>query len=173
MEVVQAIYLCVMTGICALTDMKERKIKNCWLKVAVLGALFFMAVRGDWHMVLDGLTIMLLTFAVLYPLYLLRMMGAGDVKLMCVTGLYIGWKKPLVFWAVTGVLCAILALCKLAYYRNVKKRLLYFWNYIHCLYVSKSPKAYGMPDSRQETIGLALPVFCGVFSWIFVVYIMK
>lgn len=173
MEIVQALYLCMITGICALTDIKERKIKNCWLGAAVLGAFFFMAVRGNRQAVTDGFTVMVLTFAILFPLYLLRMMGAGDVKLLCVAGLYIGWKQALVFFVGTGFLCAILALWKLIYYQNMRKRLFYLWNYIRCLYLSKSPGAYGIPANKQETIGLAVPVFGGVLIWLFVVYIMK
>ena len=172
MEAVQALYLCVITGICAFTDIKERKIKNCWLGAAVLGAFFFMAVRGNWQVVMDGLTVMVLIFAILFPLYLLRMMGAGDVKLLCVAGLYIGWKETFVFFVGTGLLCIILTLWKLIYYQNMRKRLLYLWNYIRCLYLSKSPGKYGIPENKQETIGLAVPIFCGVVIWFFAVCIV-
>lgn len=173
MKVIQAFYLCIITGICALTDIRERKIKNGWLAAAVLGAFFFMAVRGNERLVIDGLAVMFLTFVILYPLYLLRMIGAGDVKLLCVVGCYIGWKEMAVFVVGTGCLCVIVTVWKLVYYQNMRRRLAYFWNYVRCLCFTKTPGIYGIPKNKEETIGMAVPVFGGTVIWFIIVYVMK
>ena len=77
--------------IAAIYDIHARRIPN-WLVVIGLGA--GLVVQCALHGAIDGMQLwgggLLVGGAVLLPGYLLRMMGAGDVKLMAAVGCFCG-----------------------------------------------------------------------------------
>ena len=83
------------------SDLKLRKIPNALLVfygLAVLLHKVFVSVSyglpwgwvAGWGDSLIGFAAVLIVF---YPVWLLRLMGAADVKLMAVLGLALGWKE--------------------------------------------------------------------------------
>jgi prepilin peptidase CpaA len=92
-----------LVGVAAIYDLHARRIPN-WLVVIGLGA--GLVVQCALHGAIDGMQGWmggaLAGGAVLLPGYLLRMMGAGDVKLMSAVGCFCG---------VSGALQAALMVC--------------------------------------------------------------
>src|SRR5947209_11249935 len=79
-----------MAGVAAYTDLRSRRIPN-WLTLsaAVIGLGLNLALGGA----AGGLTAVLglgLGLAMLLPFYLLRAVGAGDVKLLAALGALLG-----------------------------------------------------------------------------------
>lgn len=74
------------------TDLRSRRIPNALTFPAALLALAYHATSGTGSLVsaLAGLVVGLLLFL---PLYLLRGMGAGDVKLLAALGAWLGAKS--------------------------------------------------------------------------------
>jgi len=100
----------------AVFDYRQRRIPN-WLVLA--GLLCGMALNTfllyDNPSAATGLVYALeglgLAFAIYFPLYLLRGMGAGDVKLMAAVGAIVGpvlWLWVLFFTAVLGGITAVI-----------------------------------------------------------------
>ncbi len=96
----------------AVIDVRTMRIPN-WLTVC--GALIGLALNAalQWqllgpHWAVDGLLWalggMAAGLALLLPLYLLRVMGAGDVKLMAMVGAFVGLQQ-----IVPAVLCVFIA----------------------------------------------------------------
>ncbi|AYC28637.1 A24 family peptidase [Paenisporosarcina cavernae] len=91
------------------TDVKSRKIYN-----TVLLPAFFIAVIGNtWQEGFQGLTTSLLGFvvgfAILFIPYVMKGMGAGDVKLMAVIGAFMGPTfivTTAIFMAIVGAVIA-------------------------------------------------------------------
>ena len=119
-----ATVLFVLLAISVITDIRRRRIPNMLVLVGLgLGLVFQFALpSGGGLLHPDGGAIGLLAalagiavgFATLFPLYLLRAMGAGDVKLMMMVGAFLGPQQTfgavVLTFAAGGVLALLMAL---------------------------------------------------------------
>jgi prepilin peptidase CpaA len=99
----------------AIYDIRYRRIPN-WLVLVGFVAGFSMAFvffRGDG--LLASLMGAALAFAIYLPLFALRAMGAGDLKLMVAIGAFTGPSSWIVVFAITAILGGVLALALLLY----------------------------------------------------------
>jgi len=95
-------------------DLRNRRIPN-WLNLSgvVLGIglnLFFLQGPG-FKLAAGGLGLALLIYL---PLYMIRAMGAGDVKFMAAIGTFVGPENWLGVFLVTAILGGIASLCLVA-----------------------------------------------------------
>ena len=82
--------LSAMLAIAVHSDLRQQRIPNVLSLFGLLAALALQGLAGGVHGLLWGLagaTVGLLCFA---PLYLLRAMGGGDVKLLAAVGAFLG-----------------------------------------------------------------------------------
>lgn len=165
MNFVKIIYLSVILGICTITDWREKKIKNCWVTAVLLGALFFRMWSWDGQSFGKAVWWFLIFAAVLFPLYCIGTIGAGDVKLLCVTAIYIGEEGMETFLTGTLISGGIFALVKLVYYRNFFKRMQCLWIYLKNVIMTGEIGSYEMSKEEAETLRLALPVWIGGLCW--------
>lgn len=102
--------LAIVGALAAATDLRWRRIPN-WLTVGafVLGLLLNYAATG-WPGLIESLKGAALAFAIHIPLFALRAMGGGDVKLMTSLGALAGPAQWLVIFAINAILGGVLAL---------------------------------------------------------------
>jgi prepilin peptidase CpaA len=159
------IVLLAMLLVAAVYDVRFRRIPN-WISVtgvAVGLALntFLFGLPGIW-LSLRGLG---LGFGVYFLLYLIRAMGAGDVKLMAAVGAMVGWQDWFGIFLITALLGGLMALILAASHGRIQKTL---WNVGFILsemksgrpaYIAKeeldvrSPKAMGLPHGAVIAVG--------------------
>ncbi|HEY0491387.1 MAG TPA: A24 family peptidase [Telluria sp.] len=104
--------LLALLAAAAITDYRTFRIPNILTGGGILFALVYNAIvapewRADWTWAPLG---MLLGFFALLPMYAIRAMGAGDVKLMAMVGAFLGvtgTMYALLFSIVTGGIAAI------------------------------------------------------------------
>jgi Flp pilus assembly protein protease CpaA len=106
------IFLWLFAAAASFTDIRCRKVPNRLVVIAAAGALTLSAA-GGWSVFIAGLAGMTLGFMLLFPAFLLHMVGGGDVKSLAVIGLAAG---PGLLWvsflrgAAAGGLAAMLLL---------------------------------------------------------------
>ena len=105
--------LMVLLAVAAVSDYRTYKIPNLLTGGGILFALVYNASippypHADWTWAAGG---MLLGFAVMIPMYAVRIMGAGDVKLMAMVGAFVGPSGTiyaLMFTVITAGIAALL-----------------------------------------------------------------
>lgn len=165
MDFFRIIYLCLIHGICMITDYREKKIKNCWVVAVFIGAFFFQVWIWDGQVFKEALGIMFLFFLVLFPLYIIQAIGAGDVKLLCATAFYMGRENIEIFLVGTLISAGIFAVVKLLYCGTLRKRMWYFWGYMRDILMTGRIESYGIPKQKGEVLCMAVPIFIAVLGW--------
>ncbi len=170
--IVLQIVLALVAFVAAVYDYRFRRIPN-WLTLSgvLLGLVLnsFLNVTQlswysgyNWRSALAGMG---LAFAVYFPLYLLRGMGAGDVKLMAAIGAIVGpsnWFAIFLLSSILGGLVAVVLLLWKGRARRTFSNVGFMLNELAHLrqpYLRreeldvKSPKAVTMPHGIAIAIG--------------------
>ncbi len=107
-SVVLLLALALMAGV---YDFRFRRIPN-WLTVSgVLSGFLVHFSCSGWAGLGAAATGMGLAFAIYLPLYLLKGMGAGDVKLMAAVGALAGAANWFLIFLATALIGGVLAVC--------------------------------------------------------------
>ncbi len=100
-------------------DVKSSRIPNALVVSGLsLGLLISLMDGGmGWR---QAITAAIVGLAVFLPLYLLRILGAGDVKLLAVVGSFVGYPAILSVALLTALCGGLLALAWAAWHRKLK-----------------------------------------------------
>lgn len=145
-------------------DYRCNKIPNLLiLVIAVVGALQYWSAGGLVG-VLCFLGTVVLVAGVLYPLFKIGSLGAGDVKLLGVTAGYLPFKKILIFLFVSLLIAAIISLVKMWKKNNFSERLRYLFAYLADVCRSGNFKLYLENEADKQAAGICLsgPVLLAV-----------
>lgn len=164
-EKVLIVLLALLIG-ASIYDIRYRRIPN-WLTLAgvLLGFAMNFAIGPPEGGVLFALEGFGLAFGIYMVLYVLRAMGAGDVKLMAAIGALVGWERWFGIFLVTAIVGGVMALVLVAA-RGRLKRTVFNVGFIlseikhgRPAYVGKeeldvrSGKALGLPHGAVIAIG--------------------
>ncbi len=144
-------------------DVREHRIPNWWILAGFFCGLALVALEAEEGRInLDAggyLLRIFLSSAVLFPLFVLRMIGAGDIKLMAVMVGYLGIRdgaRAVLYGCLVG---AFLALVKLLVRKNLWWRLNYLLVYFRRLFQTKKIVPYYQPE--RDGYGVVIPfAFC-------------
>lgn len=171
---VQVLLLTLVVG-AAVYDIRYRRIPN-WLTAGgvlagiALNTFLWMDQVADkgWAGLFFSLKGLALGFGIYFVLYLLRAMGAGDVKLMAAVGAMVGAQDWFGIFVITAIIGGVMALLLAASRGRMKSTL---WNVGFILsemksgrpaYVGKeeldvkNPKALGLPHGFVIAVGTIL-----------------
>jgi prepilin peptidase CpaA len=86
----------LLLGAGVVTDLRSKKVPNqIIIAGAVVAIIFMVATQGFSGVMLAGLSLLTAAVAIM-PLYLMRVLGGGDVKLMLAASLLMDWKAVLI-----------------------------------------------------------------------------
>ncbi len=131
----------------ALSDLATDRIPNGFVLLGIAAgiAASFLSGRG----LADTLTSMFLAFLLMYPLYMIGALGAGDVKLFILIGSFREAGEFMVILAGAFVIGAGFSIVKLAAERNGRERFRYFFSYLADIVRTGHWKIYG-ENLRQD-----------------------
>jgi prepilin peptidase CpaA len=107
------IVLVLMVAIAAVYDVRFRRIPNWLVLTGLVLGLGLNAFLFRWSGARESLLGLVVAFLIYFPLYLLRGMGAGDVKLMAAIGAVVGpanWFGIFIISALLGGIAAVFLL---------------------------------------------------------------
>lgn len=153
----------VMAGVAMVLDLQTARVDNGWILFCLGTGLTAQILERGPGGLWDGFMGILLSAAVLGWLFLLRMLGAGDIKLFCALGSILGAEKILecIFFSMligAGISAAILISTG-----SISQRFLYFILYVKELINTGKIRPYhcgGM--SSPENFHFTVPVFLSV-----------
>ncbi|HEY4552831.1 MAG TPA: prepilin peptidase [Bacillaceae bacterium] len=161
-----ALLLMVM-AICAVTDLKERKIYN----IVIFPALVITFLMQAWLFGLDGLLDSLAGFgiglSILIIPYFMGGMGAGDVKLLAVVGAIKGYGFVLAAAVYMALIGGLLALGILIFRKGSFDRIKFlFYSLISRTHGLKMPN-YTDGSAAQATFPYGIAIVCGTLCSFF------
>lgn len=102
-----ALWSCVVLGtlltLAVISDIRARRVSNtlnlCVLVAGVFASLLRYGAADGARQILSGVGLALVIW---FPMFALRLMGAGDVKLMAASAAWLGWQGTLIASLATG-----------------------------------------------------------------------
>jgi len=131
----------------ALADLMTDRIPNGFVLLGIVTGIAgsFLSGRG----LSDTLTSMLIAFLLMYPLYMIGALGAGDVKLLILVGSFRAAGEFMIILAGAFVIGAGFSIVKLAVEKNGRERFRYFFSYLADIWRTGHWKIYG-EDLKQD-----------------------
>lgn len=148
-----------------LHDIREYRIKNyiplCFISFGFLYQLSW----GGPAALCAGLLGLVIPFLLLFPLYVLKMLGAGDIKLLCSLGLLLGPGDILLSILYSFLSGGFLALLLMACRKNLHIRLRQVLSYFTSCVLTMSMMPYEEVDRRhQARMHFSIPIALGVLA---------
>lgn len=112
-EWVELLVLVILTALLLVAvreDIRSRRIPNKLVLIGMLSGLAFNGLHPEGSGWLTAVTGLMLGMVLFLPMYLLRAMGAGDVKLMGMVGAFLGAKGVIGAALATLIAGGVLAL---------------------------------------------------------------
>jgi len=152
-----------LLALACVTDLRTRRIPNVLTFSAAAGAVLFHLVTGGWQAAgwsIVGLFVGALLFL---PMFALRGMGAGDVKLLAAVGAWLGPGQVAIVALATslagGVLAVVVALAY-GYLRKALTNLYLLLAHWRVMGVSPLP-AVTLEQASGPRLAYALPIAIG------------
>ena len=153
------------------TDYRQNRIPNWIIVFGLISGCFISYIYGGVGMLLEGLLGMVLPIVLLYPVFVIGGMGAGDLKLFAVVGSYLGIKGITISFVSAFIVGATISLVKMMCFHNFKERIYYLFSYLTDLFLkgkwqlyetSKGQSSEESLEFPKHKIHFTLPIFLGV-----------
>ena len=161
------IILFLVLAVAAMTDLLFDKIYNEWILGAMAAGLCYAAWQGGARGVAEALLSMAIPFALLYPLFLIGGLGAGDVKLLSAAGCFLTAKETIICLGLSFALGAVFSFWKMIAEKNFLQRMKYLFLYIADVFASGEWKFYEEDRNdrqrrKEGKIHFSIPVLLGM-----------
>jgi len=161
-NIVKLIMLGLFLLLVLISDIKTRKIKNIivfpFMAIGILISLNENGIAGF----LGSFLGIILPILVMFPLFILRMIGAGDVKCFCSIGAIMSAEfviSSMVYSFITG---GVLALIIMAVNKNIVQRFKHFIDYLKSCFLTFSLFQYDNLNTSDGAFRFSFAIALGV-----------
>lgn len=162
----QVLFIVCFSGIAMCMDFLIEKVVNGFITVILLTGFFWQIWENGIMGILIGGTGFLLPCIVLMPLFYFRMLGAGDIKLICSLGIFLGISNVFQLILCSLFLGGLLSFAFLISCGNFKERFFYFFNYVYEYSQTKVLCAYKKKGKQVENFHFTVPIFLSVMLYV-------
>lgn len=166
------LYVGIILGIAMWDDLVSYRVPN-WLIVVglVSGVVWQISLHGAKGLVIWFADVGLI-WLVMVPFSVIRMFGAGDVKLFMVIGGFFGTSFTMQYAVVALFVGAIFSIGRMLWHRNLLNRLRYLASYLFILFAGRRWMKYELDTSNEEgaVIPFAVPM---TVAYMMVAYYMN
>ena len=157
------------------SDIRSRKIKNIVTLPFIIAGLLTNLIFSGYEGLRDSLLGIIIPIVLLFALYALRMLGAGDIKLFSALGAVFGLRDVVKIMAYSFVSGGIIAFVIILIRKNAKERFLHLYNYLKSVLLTLHITPYTEFDRKEDTgkFPFAYAIFCGGLGFIFFVIISR
>lgn len=168
--IAQHLILLLVLAAAAFYDAQEHRIPNWWIAIAMVCGFLLCLLETGAQPFTAGLkeggfflVRMAAVTALFFPLFLLRMIGAGDIKLAALICGYTGFTGGAAAIGLGFLIGAVWSFLKMMANRSLTKRFSHLIVYIGQVYHSKKITAYYDPakEGTEAVIPLAVCLFLG------------
>lgn len=156
------ICLFVILSIAAWMDIQTKRVSNRLVGCGLVLGFLFHIVKYGWVGSIYFFIRIMIPVLVFYLFFLMRVLGAGDIKLFSVISSFIGLKglaEVLVYSFLAGAVFSLIVLFR---NRNLSARLNYVLYYVKTAIVTKSIPRYDyQSDGKQNVIPFSAVIFAG------------
>ncbi len=166
------IALCFLLVVACCCDYRRGKIPNLLIGTMFgVGWIYSVFSEGAWQAVffpVESVIVMLLV----YPLFKIGALGAGDVKLYGLCAGYLPHEKFLFFFFLSLLIAAIISLIKMVKECNAIERFSYFVEYVVSVAQSGKLHLYIEDEKERKRTGICLagPILGSVLLYIGGIY---
>lgn len=148
-------------------DISETRIPNLLILFGLIFGIFYRVLCQGERNYLYLLIGILLPVLVFFPLFLFRAMGAGDIKLMAVTGAFFTLGENIKCIIIAILIGGVIALIKVLFYKELRERMRYMLAFFGNVFrYAVAGSFYGLPyvdkedDEEVKHIGIkfSLPI---------------
>lgn len=156
----------IIAAVAVVMDLRTAKVDNGWILFSIVQGFFIQCLVQGWTGICTFLAGALVPILVLGGLFVLRMLGPGDIKLFCALGSIMGAAAIVKCILISLFLGASISAAILISNGGFRQRFHYFFQYFQELAQSGKVKPYyrkGM--SYMENFHFTVPVFLSVMLY--------
>lgn len=143
------------------------KIYNEWILISLTIGLAYAVWSAGAGGLIRAIISMTIPFMILYPLFMIGGLGAGDIKLLAVMGCFFTWKELMICLLGSFLIGAVFSLLKMVAEKNFLQRLTYLLSYLHDIFKNRAWKLYELEiqekkEKNRGKIHFSLPILLSV-----------
>lgn len=158
-------FLFVVLILAVLWDFKTGKVPNGLIFLGMAGGILRLCSLSGLQAVLLQLGAIILPLLLLFPLFRIGVLGAGDIKLFSVMGCFFSFQEELSLIFISFLIGAILGVLFLWKNKNFRERMYYLFSYLKSILVTghfELYDSYGKSEASNYKIHFTLPMLLGV-----------
>lgn len=141
-----------LLSMAVVTDIQSFRISNRLVVSGLISGFILQLLELG----VKGIGVFLLNVSIpvilLYLLFLIRALGAGDIKLFSMIGGIWGFQMLYATIAASFLVGAVMSLCKLLYHRNLISRLWIFKEYVQQVIITRRLAKYPQESSGEQHV---------------------
>ena len=141
-----------MLVLAARSDLKSNRISNRLILTGLAGGFIYRIGTEGTSGIVTFLLHIMIPVILLFLLFLMRALGAGDIKLFSLISSICSYKELVYCVAASFVIGACMALIKMLYYKTFSRRLLIFVSYVQEMCEDRQFKQYS--NGVRESVNI-------------------